>query len=266
MTAGPTGVIRVDFAETSADTPRGGRPDFLSLSLTGIAYGQTADCAAGDAPPPYVTSCGDACSLAGDVWKCDLAAFCGANSAFSWTVANYNGAATDYSSWATCGGMGFCCVHNEQVGSPVNENSGCAAMPDGSLQCFGSAISWGGPAPDVPLVDVATGRNHACGREADGTVHCWGRDGFGDPYPAPPAGSWAAIEAYQLVTCVYDGLGEHVCWWPTEGAPPYAVPDEPLVQFGLGEWDACGVTVDGRALCWGEESGLGETFPPQLNP
>ena len=58
--------------------------------------------------------------------------------------------------------------------------------------------------------------------------------------------------------CGVDPEGTSASW---DGPPS----DERFVQLGLGEWTGCGITVDGRVVCFDPEyASDGECDPPEL--
>ncbi len=122
----------------------------------------------------------------------------------------------------------------------------------------------------MALTQIAVGRRHACGLDAAGTAFCWGDDTMLEPFPEPPPGAWTQIEAFDSATCVIDAAGTAQCWWGAGldagfiGWPdPFA---EPMAMIGLGEYEGCGVTLDGQADCWGLPDYMPSMQIPKLNP
>lgn len=161
----------------------------------------------------------------------------------------------------------------------IEENVGCAVLLDGSISCWGDTELWtrdwdtaadtaaepiSGPPEEFKYTQVAVGRTHACGLDTAGEVHCWGQTAFQIPYPDPPPGPYASITAYNQTTCGLRPDSTAECWydfpqlWDVDDAPFEAdggpkwepPPGERWASIGLGEWDACGLTVDGKAHCW----------------
>jgi len=86
----------------------------------------------------------------------------------------------------------------------------------------------------------------------DGSLDCWnptddvGRTGEVIDTVPPGAYTTVCLTADDHA-CALDEAGYPTCW----GAGPMGEPVEPLSQLSCGYSDACGVTVDGRLLCWG---------------
>jgi alpha-tubulin suppressor-like RCC1 family protein len=125
----------------------------------------------------------------------------------------------------------------------VGRISTCGASTSGVGYCWGSnfageigneSVPLGTSSPEPVAVEggltfstVVSGWRHACGITTDGSAYCWGENTRG-----------------QL------GLGEidstfHRTPMPVAGT-------ERFVQLSLGGRHTCGLTVDHRALCWGE--------------
>jgi hypothetical protein len=152
----------------------------------------------------------------------------------------------------------------------IELNVGCWLSDSGEVTCWGVTRNWGGlldytetepltaPPEGVKLVQVAVGRNHVCGLDTEGEIHCWGVTAWQDtPYPPAPPGPFVSITAWNQVTCAVRADATAECWYDfpqlnAEGwGPP---PGKRWAQIGLGEWDACGLTVEGDAHCWTESS------------
>jgi alpha-tubulin suppressor-like RCC1 family protein len=140
------------------------------------------------------------------------------------------------------------------------------------------------------FVAVTAGRYHTCGLTADSSAYCWGVNTLGqigtdslgescagtkDPnkrfacswHPRLVAGGrrFAAISAGAMHTCGVAANGEASCWGSngggtlgSESAPAVANVPIPvagglrLAALGAGLNHSCGVTVDGRVYCWGD--------------
>ena len=132
--------------------------------------------------------------------------------------------------------------------------------------------------------EIVAGRDHFCARMADGTVHCWGKDEFGNlgrggkreddgAWRLPPvAGITGAtqISAGADTTCARLDDGGIRCWGGnrnaelalSEDAPPISDWDphpDPVQPAGVGSakrvdvghGSVCAVLDDGKLWCWG---------------
>lgn len=134
------------------------------------------------------------------------------------------------------------------------------------------------------LVAISAGGDHTCALDRSGAAFCWGsnasgqlgigvRDTLPRTSPVPVAGGppFRAIAAGGAHTCALADDGAAYCWGDdghgqlgsgSGGGDPSAVP-RPVggeLRFRLltaGGLHTCGLTVEGRAYCWGSNS-LGE--------
>ncbi|HUF66637.1 MAG TPA: hypothetical protein VMM17_11745 [Gemmatimonadaceae bacterium] len=120
----------------------------------------------------------------------------------------------------TCGvsisGDGYC------WGSNFAGEIGNASVPLGT--------SSHAPVPidgSLRFMTVAAGWRHACGVTSDGSVYCWGENTVGQ------LGRGAADSTFHRT-------------------PAVVASTERFVALSLGGRHTCGLTTDGRALCWGE--------------
>ncbi len=154
----------------------------------------------------------------------------------------------------------------------------CGIRTDGTLRCWGEDSKR--PPLDDRFVDVAPGVEHACGLRGDGSVLCWGQipiigSHSRSPDPGPEVSSmpFTAIAAGGQYLCGLRVDGTAVCWGPewaetrpciarTNAAPtnvcwgprgwgPTPPDGEQFTTISAGSLDACGLRVDGTAVCWG---------------
>jgi hypothetical protein len=152
----------------------------------------------------------------------------------------------------------------------IDIDVGCAVMADGAVRCFGADPLWApseAPPPQREYTQVVVGRRHGCALDTEGLVHCWGDTWTVEPYPDPPRGEFVRIEGFHQITCGFRADSTVECWYDVDqlndlddtpleadGSPRWEPPAEQFAEVGLGEWDACGVTHDGRAVCWPQEA------------
>ena len=142
---------------------------------------------------------------------------------------------------------------NRYVALSAGRTHVCAVTAGGAVECWGNnAYGQSGPgAPPqrltrtptpvggVSLTKVAVGTGfHTCGLAANGAAYCWGRAdggrlGIGDDAPEP---------------CGYDGR-EGCTHRPRAVAGGLA-----FASLSAGLEFTCGVTKDGNAYCWGNNS------------
>lgn len=121
---------------------------------------------------------------------------------------------------------------------------------------------------------ITTGSDHACALLADGTVWCWGGDGYGQLGPATNTTSYAPVKVTGLAgvtsvkaggffTCALLASGAVSCWGynangqlgdgtMAQSATPVAVSGiSNAVAIAAGARHACAVLADGTVKCWG---------------
>ncbi len=154
-------------------------------------------------------------------------------------------------------------------------NGGCAVVA-GEIACWGDFEELWSMAPDADpqpprgggFVQVTVGRSHGCALDKVGEVHCWGSTGLRERFPDPPAGPFVRLETFNQISCGMREDGQVECWYHLPGILDlWSWPaEERWAQFSLGEWDGCGVTLDGRGLCFpAEYESDGEQQVPSLD-
>ncbi len=130
---------------------------------------------------------------------------------------------------------------------------------------------------------LAAGGQHACGISRDATAYCWGSQAGGKlgdgvacigcsvPVPVEVLGGhiFVTIRAGGGSTCGLTAEGKAWCWGSNdqgllgEGNPPWrgfrAVPvpvagEHTFMDLALGGYHACGLTLSGKAFCWGSNA------------
>ncbi len=157
-----------------------------------------------------------------------------------------------------------------------------AAEPDAADAADADADSDAGPLVEA-WVQVAAGREHACGLTNRGRVFCWGRRaegqfaGSGETSPVPVEIEFESdVSITQIsshhglsasnggTTCAVDSNQKIWCWGANQGdlVDPDRMPrPDPIrldgADFSLvdvGGNHACGIDSDGKTRCWGQNS------------
>lgn len=109
------------------------------------------------------------------------------------------------------------------------------------------------PGPDAPLVQVSAGRDHSCGLDKDGRIHCWGRDYHGSTFS--PEGSFVQVSASDSgAVCAVEEDGSVLCWGGfVGGVKRDAVFRWPgaFSQVTVGSDWFCALDVSAVAICGG---------------
>ena len=126
------------------------------------------------------------------------------------------------------------------------------------------------PYPEPGLVEVADGVT--CGVAADGRAHCWGASDWGALGNGPPPNGPPGLQplplpvdaeaTFRLVTgdehwrqdvCGLTDDGRALCWGEGAGSRPVEVAQgHRFESLDRGEGHACGVTPEGNVACWGD--------------
>lgn len=152
--------------------------------------------------------------------------------------------------------------------SAVEVGSGEVALLDldGAVHLTNLTWSIEQPSPVGAFRQISEGARRGCGIRTDGSVLCWNPD---DPENAEfekmtleaPSSSVTevCVTGWEAACAILDG-GEASCW-PDAGDywdPPAG---ETFSQLACGSSHVCGLTPDGRIVCWGDDY-YGETIPP----
>ena len=85
---------------------------------------------------------------------------------------------------------------------------GCAVLPSGEIDCWGSLEAVTGGIPAGPWKAVAAGA-HACAIAADSALTCWGN---GLAATSEPAGRFVAVAGGLNCSCAIGTAGALACW------------------------------------------------------
>lgn len=154
---------------------------------------------------------------------------------------------------------------------PVDSLSGggdglCGLTGQGQVVCFGSPPE--DPVNDVPdgtgYVQVVRGETHACARNADGEVVCWGNIsalGYAEQDPTvPPFDDFIDIASGYYHLCGIREGGSLVCWLAYPQPPAWAlksIEDAPkegeftTLESGGARHHQCAIKPNGTAVCFG---------------
>jgi alpha-tubulin suppressor-like RCC1 family protein len=129
------------------------------------------------------------------------------------------------------------------------------------IACDGAGVAC------VVPVQLTVGGSHACARLSDGTVRCWGSDGFGQlgnglggdsALPTPVVGLAGAIliDSTDISSCATFAEGANAkvsCWGGNSFGESTVIQQDPVALTGLQGMKALGVAID--FLCIVRESG-----------
>lgn len=133
---------------------------------------------------------------------------------------------------------------------------------------------------DISWSDIYVGRISTCGASTSGVGYCWGSNfagevgntsvplGTSSPAPVAVEGglTFSTVVAGWRHSCGISTSGSVYCWGEnTRGqlgrgtvdsafhrTPAPVAGTDRFVQLSLGGRHSCGITTDGRAMCWGE--------------
>jgi alpha-tubulin suppressor-like RCC1 family protein len=174
------------------------------------------------------------------------------------------GAGYQYSCGLTTSGAAYCWGENDygELGNGSTTSSSTPVAVTGGLS----------------FAALSTGYFHACGLTAGGTAYCWGGSIYGElgngtttssltPVAVSGGVAFAALSASYGTTCGVTTSGAAYCWgWNGYGQLgtgtstliyPTPVPVSGGLTFATvstGYLHTCGVTTQGAAYCWGDNS------------
>jgi alpha-tubulin suppressor-like RCC1 family protein len=177
------------------------------------------------------------------------------------------GAGYEYACGLTAGGAAYCWGDNEY---------GELGTGDSTFSPVPVPVSGG-----LTFAALATGYFHVCGLTKSGVVYCWGGNFAGElgndtvdhstrPVAVSSGLTLASIGAGPWVTCGVTTAGAAYCWGSngygqlgsgagafTDAANPTPVPVSGgmvLASVSPGYLHTCGVTPEGAAYCWGDNT------------
>lgn len=134
----------------------------------------------------------------------------------------------------------------------------CGVHSDGSVVCWGEN-GWGQAEPPTGrFSDVVAGARHSCGLESNMTITCWGDNTHGQT--GDPDGHFLAISAGAYHSCAVR-LDESVVCWGSNASGQGAVPAGTYSAVAGGAGHSCGLRTDATIACWGDNT-FGQTDAP----
>lgn len=105
---------------------------------------------------------------------------------------------------------------------------------------------------------VSAGGMHNCGIRTDGTLGCWGDNGFGQT--DPPDGQFVVVSAGLVQSCAINRKSKLLCWG-AESARPKKPPQGRYKDVSAGDVHTCAISTVGTLKCWGDKT-LGRLKAP----
>jgi len=140
----------------------------------------------------------------------------------------------------------------------------CAVATNGAAYCWGfgesGRLGTGNSSSSAAPVEVVGGTGFfaiyagaaTCGLASTGVATCWGSPTTGGAGAGAGARAYRSVNVGSTGACgVVSGSGRVSCWGAYAGPIPSTVR---LVSVSVGYHSACGLTADGRAFCWGDNS------------
>lgn len=164
----------------------------------------------------------------------------------------------------------------------LTAQTSCLLEATGAIVCWGlNGVERFAPAGGSQRwVALRGGFDHFCGLTSDSTARCWGRNDYGQlgdgtrmartlPTRVNTTLKFVAIHASAHTTCALDPGGRAYCWGRNEfggvgdgtmAEGSVVLQPKPVagaIRFRAlsGDWPNCGLSLDGRAYCWGSVPG-----------
>lgn len=165
----------------------------------------------------------------------------------------------------------------------IGRSTSCALLSDGTVRCWGQILEGGvgngqtgggaqlAPGEVVDISDaqqICTGWELGCARLGDGTVRCWGRNGynqvkrargscFGSPQKVPRIARAVDLACGGHHACARRADGSVWCWG--RGMPSYGEPGRvrlpgKAVTLAAGIHSSCAILSNNDVYCWRDEA------------
>ena len=137
----------------------------------------------------------------------------------------------------------------------AGRNHVCGLQADGMPLCWGN--NWGGslkiPGGNLTLSQISAGLDFTCAIRVNGAIVCWGQDHRGQA--SPPDGYFAEIAVGRDHACALDD-GALICWgagFLSTSETIQEIPPLSAIQAGYGF--TCGLTPNADMACWHNADG-----------
>jgi hypothetical protein len=130
----------------------------------------------------------------------------------------------------------------------AQHGSTCGLTDAGVAQCWGEPLR--APLPSGTFVQLATSNDMTCGREAAGTLKCTLADPEVADRTPPDAFKDFAIDDYS--GCGVRATDAQIECWNNLDDDPLAAPSGQFTSVTMNHGGACGRTVGGDAVCFGD--------------
>ena len=155
-------------------------------------------------------------------------------------------------------------VANLEAGSYTIEATTYRAGATGAFTLTVTGLDGGTiqlPPPSGAYISLVVGELHTCGLHADGSVVCWGNDGYGQVSDTPIGDRFMTIAAGTHHTCGIRTDSTVVCWGRNDHGESSSPTDDRFSAIFIGAYHTCGIRTDGSAVCWGRND-YGQSTPP----